>query len=122
MEVRDACLDDCIHWAGLFAETAVDALEEVDVVARGAARAVGAHLGVDSDGECRAHGLAELTGDAALLPVGVTTLGVKATVTRRLRRVLLWVTNGELRLEEETEGQRQALDELGEQETLDPAA
>ena len=37
----DARLDDGIHRAGLLAEAAVDALEQVDVVARGAARAVG---------------------------------------------------------------------------------
>src|SRR5690606_36867339 len=37
-EVR--AFDDGIHGAGLLAETAIDALRHVDVVARGAARAV----------------------------------------------------------------------------------
>ena len=33
-------LDNCIHWASFLAETAIDALRHVDVIARGAAAAV----------------------------------------------------------------------------------
>src|SRR3989339_2063574 len=43
----DVRLDDRVHRAGFLAEPAVDALEQVDVVARSAAGAVGAPLGVD---------------------------------------------------------------------------
>src|SRR5215469_8393285 len=71
VEVGDAGLHDGVHRAGLLAEAAVDALEQVDVIARGAAGAVGAHLRVDGDGQRRAHRLAELAGDAAFLAVGV---------------------------------------------------
>src|SRR6185369_1568035 len=39
-----ARLDDGVHRAGLLAEAAENALGQVDVVARGAAGAVGAHL------------------------------------------------------------------------------
>src|SRR5579863_9432150 len=60
-------LDDRIDRAGLLAEAAIDALGHVDVVARGAAAAVGARLRLDGDGERGTHGLAELAGDAALL-------------------------------------------------------
>src|SRR5207342_2423084 len=45
----DVRLDDRVHRAAFLAEAAVDALEQVDVVARRAARAVAARLGVDRD-------------------------------------------------------------------------
>src|SRR6185312_10186499 len=64
-------LDDGIHRAALLAEAAEDALDEVDVVARGAARAVVALLALDRDRERGAHRLAQLAGDAALLAVGI---------------------------------------------------
>src|SRR6201999_2610342 len=68
LEVRP--LDDGVHRAGLLAETAVDALHHIDVVARGAARAViAARAGLDGDGLRRADRLAELAGDAALFAV-----------------------------------------------------
>src|SRR5689334_4486821 len=51
----DVGLDDRIHRAALFAETAEDALEQIDVVTRGAALAVaGARRGIDGDGQSRA--------------------------------------------------------------------
>src|SRR5882672_3465886 len=67
----DAGLDDGVHRAGFLAEAAEDAFHEIDVVARGAARAVGARLGLDVDGDRRADRLAELAGDAALFAVRV---------------------------------------------------
>src|SRR5688572_24013255 len=93
----DAGLDDRVHRAGLFAETAVDALEQVDVVASRAARAVGGDVGLDRDRERRAHRLAQLAGDAAFLAVRITTLCVQATVARRLRGLLLRILHGDVR-------------------------
>src|ERR1043165_3717414 len=70
LEVRS--LDDGVHRAGLLAEAAVDALHHVDVVARGAARAVvAARAGLDGDRLRRADRLAQLAGDAALLAVRI---------------------------------------------------
>jgi hypothetical protein len=63
-------LDDRIDRAGFLAEAAEDALEQVDVVARGAAGAVGALFGIDGDRQRRAHRFAQLAGDAAFLAVG----------------------------------------------------
>src|SRR3546814_7236176 len=63
----DVCSSDL---AGLLAIAAIDAFRHVDVVARGAAAAVGARLGLDGDGLGRADRLAQLAGDAALLAVG----------------------------------------------------
>src|SRR5205085_3088862 len=67
----DARLDDGVHRAGLLAEAAEDAFREVDVVARGAPRTVGALVALDVDGERRAHRFAELAGDAAFLAVRI---------------------------------------------------
>ena len=54
------------------------ALGQVEVVARRAAAAVLALLRLDGDGLRRAHGLAELAGDAALLARGVAAEDVLA--------------------------------------------
>src|SRR3974390_662319 len=67
----DPRLDDGIDRAGLLAEAAVDALEGVEVVARGAARPVRRDARFDRDRERRTHRLAELAGDAALLAVRI---------------------------------------------------
>src|SRR3954469_14304976 len=64
-------LDDRVDRARLLAEAAIDALHHVDVVAGGAAAAVLARLGLDGDGERRAHRLAQFARDAALLAVRV---------------------------------------------------
>src|ERR1700722_4340479 len=115
----DAREHDRIHRAGLFAETAVDALEQVDVVARGAARAIGADIRVDGDAHRRAHRLAQLAGDAALLAVRITPQRMQAAEARRLRRLLLGVVERELALEEGARGHRHALEELRQEEGLE---
>src|SRR5690348_18434007 len=67
--LEDVGLHDRVHRATLLAEAAEDALEQVNVVARGAARAVGgARAGFDRDRQRRTHRLAQLARDAALLP------------------------------------------------------
>jgi hypothetical protein len=68
----DVRFHDRIHWTALLAKTAIDTLEQVDVVARGAARAVGALLRIDRDRKRRAYGFAQLAGDAAFLAVRLT--------------------------------------------------
>src|SRR5262245_20894867 len=70
-EVHVRPLDDGIDRAGLLAEAAINALGHVDVVAGGAAAAVGAWLGLDRDRERRADRLAKLAGDAPLLAVRI---------------------------------------------------
>ena len=54
--------DDRVHRAAFFTEAAEDALGQVDVVARRAARTVLADLRLDRDGLSGADGLAKLTG------------------------------------------------------------
>jgi hypothetical protein len=92
-------LDDRIHRAGLLAEPAENALEQIDVVARGAARAVLALLGVDGDRQRRAHRLAQLAGDAAFFAVRVAAQGVQTAEAVRLG-IFLRIVHGVLAAEE----------------------
>src|SRR5215467_6667004 len=108
---------DRIHRAGLFAEAAVDALEQIDVVARGAARAVGRDVRVDGDAHRRAHRLAQLAGDAALLPVRVAAQRMQPAEARRLRGLLFRIVERVLRLHEGACRHHQPLDELRQQES-----
>src|SRR5215207_3283272 len=81
----DPGFDDGIHRACLFAEAAVDALEQVDVVARRAARAVGCGVGLDRDRKRGADRLAELAGYASFLAVRITPQRVQPAEARGLR-------------------------------------
>src|SRR5439155_26382190 len=69
LEVRS--LDDGVDRAGLLAQPAIDAFRHVDIVTRRAPATVVARLGLDGDGQRRANGLAQLTGDTALLAIGI---------------------------------------------------
>lgn len=80
-ELKVGSLDDGVDRTGLLAETAVDALGHVDVVAGGTTRSVRPFLRLDGDGLRRADGLAQLAGDATLLAGGVTSEGVLASET-----------------------------------------
>lgn len=79
--------------AGLFAETAEDALGQVDVVTLGAAGAVFAFFRFDVDRHCRTHRLAQFTRDAAFLSVRITALRVQTAETHGLRRFLFGKIN-----------------------------
>ena len=71
-------LHNRVHRTAFLAEAAVDAFGHVDVVPRGAARAVLALFGFDGDGGGGADGFAELAGDASFLAGGVAAEGVLA--------------------------------------------
>src|SRR5258708_9221991 len=58
---------DGVDRTGFFAESAVDALEEIDVVARGASRPVGAHIRFDGYGGRRNHPFPTLAANPSLL-------------------------------------------------------
>lgn len=76
--LRIGTLHNRIHGTALLAETAVDALGHVDIVAGRPSASIGTLFGLDGDGLSRADGLAELAGDAAFFARGVTTKGVLA--------------------------------------------
>src|ERR1043166_8188952 len=83
-EVRP--FDDGVDRAGLLAEPAIDAFDHVDVVARGAPRAVvPSRPGLDGDRLRRADRLAELAGDAALLAIWIAAQRMLAAEARRDR-------------------------------------
>src|SRR6266508_4376992 len=107
--LEDARLDDRIHGAGLLAQSAEDALGEIDVVARGAAGAVRALLGLDRDRKRRANGLAQLARDAAFLAVRVAAQGVQAAEARAHRGFLLWELHRDLAPEQMASGERHPL-------------
>lgn len=96
LEVRS--LDDGVNGASLLAEATVDALGHVNVVASGAARAVGAGLGLDGDGVGRADGLAQLASDAPFLSGGVAAQCVLAAEARGQGSLLERVVDGDLRV------------------------
>ena len=117
VEVR---FHDRVHRAGFLAEPAEDALEQVDVVARGAAGAVGALFRIDGDRQRGAHGLAQLARDAALLAVRIAAQRVQAAEARRLRRLFHRVhTACNLGRNRYLPGQEHALGQLDEQQTLE---
>src|SRR5438309_1949533 len=120
--LEDARLDDRVHRAGLLAQAAEDALGEVDVVARGAARAVGALLGLDRDRKRGAHGLAQLARDAAFLAVRVAAQGVQPAEARAHRGLLLRELHRDLAPEEVASGERHALGQFHQQEGLEELA
>ena len=109
--------DNGIHRAGLLAEATVNALEEIDVVACCAPGAVLALFRLDGDGERRTHGLAQLAGDAAFLPVGVAAQGMQPAEAARLRGLLLRVLHGELAPEQVAPGYAQALAQFAERQS-----
>ena len=71
-----------VYWASLLAETTEDALGHVDIILGRAARAVWSGLSLDSDGEGRASGLAELASYAPLLSGWVASEGMLTTEHR----------------------------------------
>src|ERR1700730_13526305 len=78
-EFRIRPFHDGVNGTGLLTEAAVDALDHVDVVARGAASAViAAGSGFNRDRLGRADCLAELAGDTAILAGRVAPQGMFA--------------------------------------------
>src|SRR3546814_468873 len=117
-EVRP--LDDGIDRARFLTEAAIDALGHVDVVARRAAAAVLARLGLDCDGERRAHRLAQFARDTALLAIRITAQRMLAAETGRDRVLLVRVVDRRLGPEEIFQGQPMRFHELPESEGFDP--
>src|SRR5580698_6327762 len=114
-EIRS--LDDGVDRTGLLAQPAIDAFHHVDVVTHGAAGAVvAARAGLDGDGLRRADRLAQLTGDAALLAIGVAAQRVLAAEARRDRPLLERIIQRRLRLEEIPHGEKERRYEFGQQQ------
>src|SRR5690606_8993746 len=117
-ELAVRSIDDGVHRAGFLAQTAVDAFDHVDVVARRAAAAVGTRFGLDGDGLGRADGLAQLAGDAAFFTVRVAAQRVFATETRRLRVPLERIVHRRLRLHHVLHRQADGAEHVGQHRAL----
>src|SRR5262249_5472583 len=93
------------------------ALHHVDVVARGAARAVvAARACLDRDRLRRANRFAKLTGNATFFPVGITPQRMLAAETRRQHPLLEGIIQRRLGAEEIAHGEEETRDELGEEQ------
>src|SRR5690606_36559672 len=115
LEVRS--LHDGIDRTGFLAETAIDALHHVDVVARRpSGSVVASRARLDGDGKRRADRLAELAGDASFLPVRVAPERVLAAEPRAQRALFIGIVHGRLGREEVAHGDDERLDELDEKD------
>jgi len=76
------------------AETTVDALGHVDIVAGSSSASILTLLGLDGNSLGGANGLAQLTGNASLFTSGVAAEGVLATETRTDGTLLEGVVDG----------------------------
>src|SRR3989442_2777529 len=120
--LQDVRFDDRIDRTAFFAESAEYALGQVDVVARRAPRAVGPLLRLDRDRQRRAHCLAQLAGDAALLAVLVAPQRVQPAKARRHRRLLLRVLDRDLAGKQVPPGQCHPLEQLAQQQRVEEVA
>src|SRR5262249_45755445 len=99
------------------AKPAVDAFDHIDVVARGAARAViAARPRLDGDRLRRTNRFAEFAGDTALLAVGIATQRVLAPKARREVPLLEPIVERGLGLEEIAHRQHERHRELLEKQ------
>src|SRR5262244_2384398 len=115
LEVRS--FDNGVDRSSFLAKPAVDAFDHIDVVARGAARAViAARPRLDGDRLRRTDRLAEFAGDTALLAVGIAAQRVLAAKARRDVPLLERIVERGLRLEEITHGERERRRELLEEQ------
>src|SRR6186713_2635843 len=116
-ELEVGAFDDRIDRAGFLAQSAIDALHHVDVVARGAPRAVvAAGTGFDGDRLRRTDRLAQLAGDAAFLAVRIAAQRMLAAEARRDRPLLERIVQRRLRLEEIAHGEKERRYEFGQEQ------
>ncbi len=87
----NAGLNDRIHGAGLFAKSAINTFEEIDVIACRTPQAIGARIRINGDGERRADRLTKLAGNTALLAVRVAPQSMQTSESRRLRCFLFGI-------------------------------
>src|SRR5690606_12246705 len=110
--LQDVGFNNGIHRTGLLAESAINALEQINVITRSTPCAILTLCGFNGDGQRRAHGLAQFAGNAAFFAVGVTAQRMQATEAVRLRGFFFRIVDGELRLEEIFDGYTQAAEQF----------
>src|SRR5271170_6147692 len=119
MIFMDPRLDYRIDRAGLFAKAAINALEQVDVVAGRAPCAIGADVRIDRNGERRTYGLAQLAGNAALLAVRIAAQRMEAAKAHGLRSLFFRIVKRDFAPKQRPGCHPQSLNELAKQQRLD---
>ncbi len=114
----NAGLNDRIHGAGLFAKSAIDALEEIDVIACRTPQAIGARIRINGYGERRADRLTKLAGNTPFLAIWVAPQGMQTPESRRLRRLLFRILYRYLHGKKIAQGHTKPLQELPQQKRL----
>ena len=110
--------DHCIHGARFLAETTINALRHINVVARRSATTIVARFALDSDSLRRAYSLAKFACDTPLFPVGIAPQCMLTPETRAQRVFFVRVIYRHLGLEEILQGQGVRLYELPKSERL----
>ncbi len=111
-------LHNGVHRTGLLAESTVDALGHVDIVSCGTTGPVLAGLGLDRNGLSGANRLAELARNAALVARGVSPQGVLSAESGTQVAPFVGVVDGDLGLEANLQGEREAANNFGQKEDL----
>src|SRR3546814_14429289 len=104
LEIR--ALDDRIHRAGFLAETTIDALRHVDVVARCAAAAVCPRFSLDRNRLGRTNRLTQFARNATFFPIGIAAQHMFTPKTWADRVLLIGIVDRGLWFEERSEERR----------------
>ena len=115
----NASFHNRVDRARFLAEAAEDALREINVVARRAARAVVALLGFDRDRKCRTYRFAQRPGDTAFLAVRISPQRMQTLESWRLWCLFLRISHSDLVREKVPAGQHHALYQLEQQVDMD---
>jgi hypothetical protein len=89
-------LNDRVNWAALFAESAENTFGQINVITRRPTCPIGSDIGFDQDRLCWADRFTEFAGNTALLTIRIPPQRMQAAESWRIRRLLLWVLNGDL--------------------------
>src|SRR5690625_2401688 len=110
--LMDMSLYDGIYGAALFAKATKDTFCQIDVIAFGTAGAIFTLVRLDGNGQGRTNCLAELTGNATLFSVRITTQSMQATETWGGRRLFHRVIQRDFSAEKVSPGQAHAFKHL----------
>ena len=122
MLLVNAVLGDCLPEAVSFEKSAIDAFEQVDVIACRSPQAIGARIRINRDSERRADRFTKLAGDTALLAVRVAPQGMQTSKAGRLWRFLFGILYRDLLGKKIAQGHTKPLQELPHKKRLQQSA
>src|SRR5688572_29452251 len=89
-------LNDRIYRAGLFAKSAKDTFEQINIIAGGTTSAICPLLGINSDCNCRTNRFTQFTGNTSFLTIWITPERMQTTEARRHRGLFLGILHRDL--------------------------